>query len=89
MTITNELKEIRTYLEDADRSIDISNLVLNGQSYWLDKYGHYKPAFYHGVDYYFSSWLKETLGIREARTILGSPELATVIGEFVENMIDL
>ena len=88
MTIQDELTQLRTFLRDADGSIDISGMVLSGQTYWLDKHGHYKAAFWHGVHYYFHSWLIEMKGSKEARRIISSPEVGTVIGEFVESMLD-
>ena len=51
MAIKGELTQLRTYLQDADESIDISGMVLSGQTYWLDKHGEYKGAFWHGVYY--------------------------------------
>ena len=51
MTIKGELTQLRTYLQDADESIDISGMVLSGQTYWPDKHGEYKGAFWHGVYY--------------------------------------
>ena len=88
MTIKGELTQLRTYLQDADESIDISGMVLSGQTYWLDKHGEYKGAFWHGVHYYFHGWLIETKGSAEARRIINSREVGTVIGEFVERMLD-
>ena len=78
-----ELFKFRIF-RNSDKAIDINGLLLNGQTYWLDKYGHYKTGFYHGVHYYFQGWLKESV----ARTIIDSPEMSAVIGEFVERMID-
>ena len=42
----------------------------------------------HGVNCYFQGWLKEAVTSKEYRTIIDSPEMSAVIGEFVERMID-
>ena len=75
-------------MRDAYEAIYISCLVLNGQTYWLDRYGHYKAGFWHGVHYCFQGWLKETLDSKDARRIVNAPEVSAVIGKFVEGMID-
>ena len=41
-----------------------------------------------GVHYYFQGWLKETLDLKDASTIINPLEVIAVIGEFVEGMID-
>ena len=42
----------------------------------------------HGVHCYFQGRLKESVTSKEYRTIIDSPEMSAVIGEFVERMID-
>ena len=88
MTIQGELTQLRTFLRDADGSIDISGMVLSAQTYLLEKHGHYKAAFWHGVHYYFHGWVAETRGSAETRRLKSFPKVGSVIGEFVESILD-
>mgnify|MGYP000873724941 CR=1 FL=1 len=88
MTIRGELKHVRELLRQADEALDISGLVMNGQTYWLEHHWDARTAYWHAVEYYFRSWLLETQGSVNARKIANSPEAGTVIGEFVSRMMD-
>ena len=85
MIIKSALTELRKLLHE---TISIDNLVSFGETYWLEKHGAYKSAYWHGVRYYFYEWLSETKSTAEAKRIINSPEMGTVIGEHVERMLD-
>jgi len=85
MIIKSALTELRKLLHE---TISIDNLVSFGETYWLEKHGAYKSAYWHGVRYYFYEWLSETRNTAEAKRIINSPEMGTVIGEYVEWMLD-
>ena len=88
MTIKAELKHVRELLQQADEALDISGLVIDGQTYWLEHHWDASTAYWHAVEYYFRSWLIETQGPVEARKITNTPEAGTIIGEFVATMVD-
>lgn len=88
MTIRGELKHVRELLQEADQALDISGLVVNGQTYWLERHWDASSAYWHAVHHYFRCWLLETQGPVDARAISNSPEAGTVIGEFVTRMLD-
>ena len=88
MIIKSALTELRKLLHEANESISIDYLVSSGETYWLEKHGAYKSAYWHGVRYYFYEWLSETKSTAEAKRIINSPEMGTVIGEHVERMLD-
>ena len=75
-------------MREAAGSIDISRMVLSGQTYWMYEHGGYKGACWHGVHYSFYGWLTETRGSAETRRIISFPEVGSVIGEFVESILD-
>ena len=88
MIIKSALTELRKLLHAANGSIPIDHLVSYGATYWLEKHGAYESAYWHGVRYYFYEWLSETRSTAEAKRIINSPEMGTVIGEHVERMLD-
>jgi hypothetical protein len=52
----------------------------------VDKYGDYQMAWHHGILYHLESWVE----LAEVSTIVRthSPEMATAIGEFIDNHLD-
>ena len=88
MTIRGELKHVRELLQEADQALDISGLVVNGQTYWLDRHWDASTAHWHAVHHYFRCWLLETQGSVHGKKITNFPEAGTVIGEFVARMLD-
>jgi len=87
MIIKSASTELRKLLPAANGSIPIDLLVSYGATYWLEKHGAYKSAYWHGVRYYFYEWLSETRSTAEAKRIINSPEMGTVNGEYVERML--
>ena len=47
MIIKSALTELRQLLHEANESISIDYLVSSGETYWLEKHGAYKSAYWH------------------------------------------
>ena len=81
------LIEALELLNTAQRNGDIFGQTARGFTHWLDKYHDNRTAWHHGILHHLENWVEEnqeygTLGL------LGGPEMATAIGEFVEGMLD-
>ena len=65
----------------------------HGLTYWIQKYADARAAWYYGVLNYLESWVEGSGYFLESvgpifRIDYSSPELATAIGEFVEEMLE-
>ena len=88
-----KLDEARELLNTAQERGYIFSKVANGLTYWIQKYADARAAWYYGVLHYLESWVEESGYFLESVGPIGgidysSPELATAIGEFVEEMLD-
>ena len=80
------LSEARQLLDIAQRNGDILGQTARGFTHWLDKYADNQTAWHHGILHHLENWVEEN---EEYNTpgLLGGPEMATAIGEFVEGML--
>jgi hypothetical protein len=65
---------------------DIFGKTASAISYWTVKYGDYRSAWFHGVQYHLEAWLE----LNEVSTVVrtNSPEMATALGDFIEYHLD-
>ena len=86
MVIKHKLDEARDLLNKAQQDDDIFGKTARSISYWAEKYGDYRSAWYHGILFHLETWLE----LAEVSTVVrtNSPEVASAIGEFVERMLD-
>jgi len=83
------LDEARELLSDAQQYGNIFDLVASGLTWWLEKYGDTRTAWYHGIKHYLLEWMDEVCNDSNSNYGLAhSPEMATAIGEFTERMLD-
>ena len=82
----SKLDEARDLVDKAQQEDDIFGKTYSAMSYWADKYGDYRSAWFHGVLYHLETWLE----LAEVSTVVRTctPELATAIGEFLDRMMD-
>ena len=73
-------------VDKAQQEDDIFGKTYSAMSYWADKYGDYRSAWFHGVIYHPETWLE----LAEVSTVVRTrtPEMATAIGEFLDRMMD-
>ena len=81
-----KLDEARDLVDKAQQEDDIFGKTYSAMSYWADKYGDYRSAWFHGVLYHLETWLELAEGSTVVRTC--TPEMATAIGEFLDRMMD-
>ena len=86
MVTKHKLDEARDLLNEAQQDDDIFGKTARSISYWAEKYGDYRSAWYHGILFHLETWLE----LAEVSTVVrtNSPEVASAIGEFVERMLD-
>ena len=86
MVIKHKLDEARDLLDKAQQNDDIFGKTARSISYWAEKYGDYRSAWYHGILFHLETWLE----LAEVSTVVrtNSPEVASAIGDFVERMLD-
>ena len=80
------LSEARQLLDIAQRNGDILGQTARGFTHWLDKYADNRTAWHHGILHHLESWVEETEEY-DTQGLIGGPEMATAIGEFVEGML--
>ena len=81
-----KLDEARDLVDKAQQEDDIFGKTYSAMSYWADKYGDYRSAWFHGVLYHLETWLE----LAEVSTVVRTctPEMPTAIGEFLDRMMD-
>jgi hypothetical protein len=86
MVTKHKLDEARDLLNEAQQDDDIFGKTARSISYWAEKYGDYRSAWYHGILFHLETWLE----LAEVSTVVrtNSPEVASAIGDFVERMLD-
>ena len=86
VTKQSKLDEARDLVDKAQQEDDIFGKTYSAMSYWADKYGDYRSAWFHGVLYHLETWLE----LAEMSTVVRTctPEMATAIGEFLDRMMD-
>ena len=86
VTKQSKLDEARDLVDKAQQEDDIFGKTYSAMSYWADKYGDYRSAWFHGVLYHLETWLE----LAEASTVVRTctPEMPTAIGEFLDRMMD-
>ena len=86
MVTKHKLDEARDLLNKAQQGDDIFGKTARSISYWAEKYGDYRAAWYHGILFHLETWLESAEVSTVVRT--NSPEVASAIGDFVERMLD-
>ena len=86
VTKQSKFDEARDLVDKAQQEGDIFGKTYSAMSYWADKYGDYRSAWFHGVLYHLETWLE----LAEVSTVVRTctPEMATAIGEFLDRMMD-
>ena len=86
VTKQSKLDEARDLVDKAQQEDDIFGKTYSAMSYWADKYGDYRAAWFHGVLYHLETWLE----LAEVATVVRTctPEMPTAIGEFLDRMMD-
>tara|TARA_B100000749_G_C18379501_1_gene445347 strand:- start:61 stop:357 length:297 start_codon:yes stop_codon:yes gene_type:complete len=86
VTKQSKLDEARDLVDKAQQEDDIFGKTYSAMSYWADKYGDYRSAWFHGVLYHLETWLE----LAEVSTVVRTctPEMPTAIGEFLDRMMD-
>ena len=86
MVTKHKLDEAKDLLNKAQQDDDIFGKTARSISYWAEKYGDFRSAWYHGILFHLETWLE----LAEVSTVVrtNSPKMASAIGEFVERMLD-
>ena len=92
MTTKMTLNDARLALHTAQSRSDIFGRTAKALPYWLDKYADKRSAWFYGVLHNLESWVEEEGFYLDSTGPIDSidyksPEMATAVGDFVEDML--
>ena len=86
MVTKHKLDEARDLLDKAQQNDDIFGKTARSINHWVDRYGHYRMAWHHGILFHLEAWVELTEVSTVVRT--NSPEMVIALGDFIEYHLD-